>query len=250
MHHKFLKKFVGALGFKLIDKDIIKNNRMLSDNTCLNLNKVIENLFLSNQLKSIIQIGANDGNRFDHLNKFIKKYYPQVFFVEPIKTNFEDLKKNYINQKNLFFENSAISVNDQINTLYKVKESKLSLYNDHVIGITSFNKDHLIKHGIKTNHITKEHVQSISLTELLKKYSINNFDLLFIDTEGYDGEIIIDFLESSKIRPFIIFEYIHIKNKTFKKTLEMLNKEKFFYIKIEENIFCFPQEKKELQRLI
>ena len=31
--------------------------------------------------------------------------------------------------------------------LYKVKQSNLNLYDEHVLGITSFNKEHLIKHG-------------------------------------------------------------------------------------------------------
>ena len=41
-----------------------------------------------------------------------------------------------------------------------------------------------------------------------------------IDAEGYDGNIVIDFLSNSSLRPIIVFEYIHIKNKlfdTFKK---------------------------------
>ena len=47
---------------------------------------------------------------------------PKVILVEPIKSNFEELKINYDNvQDNIFFENSAISVENEINYLYKVK---------------------------------------------------------------------------------------------------------------------------------
>ncbi len=246
MYYKILKKFVGTLGFKLIDKNLVKNDRLLSDHSHLKVDKILENLFNSKNLNFIIQIGANDGERFDILNKFIKKYFPKVIFVEPIESNFENLKKNYQNQKDLFFENSAISVDNTLNKLFKVKETALDLYDDHVIGITSFDKNHLIKHGIKKKHIIDQRINSISINELLKKYSIKKFDLLFIDAEGYDGEIVIDFLKKSEIRPIIIFEYIHINKISFKKTLDILNDKKYYFFKIKENVFCIPYEKKKI----
>tara|TARA_B100002019_G_C21225866_1_gene577336 strand:- start:766 stop:1518 length:753 start_codon:yes stop_codon:yes gene_type:complete len=244
MYYKILKKIVGTLGFKLAEKNTVKNDRLISSNSYLKIDRILNYLFLSNKLKTIIQIGANDGMRFDVLNKYIKKYNPKVILVEPIKSNFLDLKKNYKNQKNLFFENSAISVDNKINKLFKVKNSKLGLYDEHIIGITSFEKNHLIKHGVKKNHIIEEIVNSISISELLKKYSIEDLDLLYIDTEGYDGEIILDFLNKSRLKPIIIFEYVHINHQVLKKTLNQLNNNKFYFFKIDENILCFPAEKK------
>ena len=44
-------------------------------------------------------LGANDGLRFDYINKYIKKYLPKTVLVEPVKDHFEDLKKNYKNDK-------------------------------------------------------------------------------------------------------------------------------------------------------
>ena len=41
-----------------------------------------------------------------------------------------------------------------------------------------------------------------------------------IDTEGYDGEIVIDFLSKMNLRPIIIFEYIHINHKHLKNLLK------------------------------
>ena len=243
MHYKFLKKIIGAIGFKLIPKNFIKNDRLLSKFSNLSLNKILENLFIGNEIKSIIQIGANDGRRFDDLNKFVKKYTPYVIFVEPIKSYFKELKKNYSNQKNLYFENCAVSVKNEINQLYSVKDSKLKFYDDHVVGITSFSKNHLIKHGIKKKDIIKVDVQSISVKDLIKKYSIKTLDLIMIDAEGYDGTIVIDLLDISLIRPIIIFEYIHIENSIFEKCLSLLNEKNYIFFKINENIICIPKEK-------
>ena len=55
-----------------------------------------------------------------------------------------------------------------------------------------------------------------------KKYSINNLDLLMIDAEGYDGDIAIDFLSNSSLRPIIVFEYLHIRNIVFEKLIDKL----------------------------
>ena len=95
-------------------------------------------------------------------------------------------------------------------------KKKLKFYDEHVKGITSFEINHLIKHGVSKSHIIKERVNSISISELINKYSVNKLDLLMVDTEGYDGEIVIDFLSNINLRPIIIFEYIHINHKILK----------------------------------
>ena len=145
MHYKFLKKIIGALGYKLIDKNLIKNERLISNCTHLTINKILTSLFNDKLVNSIVQIGSNDGIRFDNLNYFIKNHNPFAIFVEPILSNFKNLKKNYSDKENFIFENSAISVNNEIKELFKVKESNLHLYDEHVIGITSFNFNHLIE---------------------------------------------------------------------------------------------------------
>ena len=162
--------------------------------------------------------------------------------MEPIETNFKQLKRYHGVQDNLFFENSAISVNNEIQSLYKVKDIKLNLYDNHISGITSFDRNHLIKHGVKKNHIIQEKVNTLSINELLNKYSIKSFDFLLIDTEGYDAKIVFDFLSNSDIRPIIFFEYIHAKNEMLKKAMDILKTNDYYLYKIEENLACFPKK--------
>ena len=243
MRHKVLKKIVGLFGYKLISKKTVKNERFLGNFNYLNLPKILEYLFENKLINSIIQIGANDGNRFDDLNLLIKKYKIKSILVEPISENFEQLKKNYNNIKNIKFENSAISVNNEISYLYKVKPEYLDRYGEHIKGISSFKKQHLIDHGVKKFHIEKQKINSISIKELLNKYEIKNFDLLFLDAEGYDGTIVNDFLDNSLINPYIIFEFIHIDNKIFKKLIQKLNEKNYKLFSIYENIICIPEDK-------
>ena len=245
MHYKFFKKIIEAFGYKIIDKNLIKNERLLSQYSFLTLEKILENLFVNKEIQSIIQIGANDGERFDIINKFVKKYSPFTILIEPIKSNYESLKENYADQKNILYENLAISVDNEISELYKVKDEKINLYDEHIVGITSFNKNHLINNGVKKKYIVREKVNIIYIKDIILKHSINDLDLLFIDTEGYDAKIVKDFLINSKLRPFIIFEYIHSNHYFFSETINMLIENEYILFKISENVVCFPKSKKE-----
>lgn len=244
MKNKILKKFVSLFQYKLVSKRHIKNNRILEEVSFITIERILEYLIKKKIIASLIQIGANDGVRFDSLNLFIKKYQLKCLLVEPIKEHFDDLKNNYKNLENIIFENSSISVKDEISHLYKVNEKFINIYDDHVKGITSFNIDHLINHGVKKNHITRQKVNNLSIMELLLKHNVKDFDLLFIDAEGYDGKIVDDFLLKSSIRPYIIFEYIHIDHNIFKTVTEHLNKKKYIFFPINENLICIPSEKK------
>ena len=81
-----------------------------------------------------------------------------------------------------------------------------------------------------------------SILNLLGKYNISNLDLLFIDAEGYDGDILIDFLNNSKQEPIIIFEYVHIKNNILKNLINKIISRNYSYFDINENLICLPNK--------
>ena len=240
MYFKLLKKIVSIFGLKIISKNLVKVEREINNNNCLTLDKFLQNIFQKQIISGLIQIGANDGLRFDNINKYIKQYKTKSILVEPIKEYFDQLKKNYIDCENIFFENLAISVNDQINYLYKVKTNDLGKYDEHIKGISSFDFNHLIKHGVKRKHITKEKIESISIVKLFEKY---NFDinLLFIDAEGYDANIAIDLLQNSYFKPIIVIEYVHVPLSTIKNLNNLLTEKNYRYFRINENLICIPK---------
>ena len=141
------------------------------------------------------------------------------------------------------FENSAISVNNEISYLYTVDNIYLKNYDSHIPAINSFKKEHLINHGVKKNHIIKKKINTISIKELVKKYNAENIDLLYVDTEGYDGKIVYDFITNFSKKPIIIFEFVHIDSNFFEQLIIELNKKEFLYFSINENLVCFPKEK-------
>ena len=153
MKNKIIKKIIGLFGYKLVEKDYIKNMRAQSSNSALNIKNLLKNYCDQNKLKTLLQIGANDGERFDELNYFIKKYKIKSVLVEPINKYFNELKNNYLNYEFVKIENSAVSVNNEISYLFMVNDKNINKYDEHIKGINSFEIEHLIKHGVKKNHI-------------------------------------------------------------------------------------------------
>ena len=245
MKNKILKKILGLFGYKVIEKEVFKNERLISGKSYLTIDKLLKTLFEEKKINYLIQIGANDGERFDVLNYYIKKHQTKSVLFEPIKENFEKLKKNYENCSFVSFDNCAISVNNEITHLYKVSPKYIKNYNYHIPGITSFDKKHLLKHGVKSHHIISENVTSINMENLISKHNLKSFDLLFVDAEGYDGKIVIDFLTSTLIRPIIILEFIHIKNDVFKNLINNLEQKKYIFFSLDENLVCYPENDKK-----
>ena len=241
---KILKKFCGIFGYKLLPKNYIKNKNYLLNFSSLKLEKIIAYLAEKKIINSLVQIGANDGVSHDHLHNIIKKFQLKSLLLEPIKKYFLDLQNNYLNFDNVKIENSALSVNNEIIFLYMVNPEYSYKYGTISSGISSFYKKHLIQHGIKKKHIVQEKVNQISFDVLLQKYNFKSFDLLLIDTEGYDCQIVNDFfLKIKKIRPIIIFEWSHIKNSELEDTLYIIIKNNYSFFPIGDDVFCYPSEK-------
>ena len=247
MYKKILKKMSEALGYKLVNKDFIKNQRSLENYNLINIRLILKLIFNNNNIKSLIQIGANDGKRFDEISKFIKNNNDlKTVLVEPVKKYFDQLKENYKDCKNIKFENSAISKNNEINFLYCVKERFIENYQEHIKGINSHEIQHLLNHNVKKSHIEKIKVETLTFENLIKKYDLTEIDLLYIDVEGYDDKVVLDFLDNSQLRPILIFEYIHIKNTSLTILIKKLLNENYKILRVDENVVCYNENFKIL----
>jgi len=174
----------------------------------------------------IIQIGANNGK--DEVFDFISQNRFNIelaILVEPIPFIIDDLKDQYKELDNISIEN--IAINDDSNlkylTLYYIENSNYE--------VSSFNKEHVIKHKPKndTNEIKFLDIPCMTFNNIMEKYNLTDLDYLFIDTEGLDIHIIasIDF-QKYNIKN-IIFEQMHADGpfnigKNAKQTLNYLEK--------------------------
>lgn len=158
---------------------------------------------------SFIQIGANDGRRFDPIHEFAisQDYSFSGLAVEPVPRFYRALKTVYQSKPAIKPINAAIH-NDQAEaTLYVVGERYESQVPEWALGTASFNKAHVVKPEVPESFVEAIQVPCVSLEALMQSEGLDQIDLLQIDTEGYDAEIIrsIDF---TKVRPALIhFEH-------------------------------------------
>lgn len=179
------------------------DKKILSEKEFYNKCKEINNLFF-------LQIGANDGISVDPIHLFVKENNWPGILVEPGEEAYNALKINYSSQNNLIFENSAITNVDKPITLW--------------CGTTTphFTVDY--QKAIHMFDVTPKPVivNGITPVTLLKKYNIDDVDLLQIDAEGHDY-IILKAWPFEKTRPKIIrFEFVNLNN-TFLECLEFIN---------------------------
>jgi ABC-type Fe2+-enterobactin transport system substrate-binding protein len=88
---KFLKKIIGSIGYKLIDKKSAKTERLI-DNLSVKVENIILPLIDKKKINKIIQVGANDGKSDDFLFKCINKDLDAIL-IEPINDALFKIKK-------------------------------------------------------------------------------------------------------------------------------------------------------------
>lgn len=148
-----------------------------------------------------IQVGANDGRRGDPLYHLVKEYRWSGILIEPQRSVFEQLRKNYAGHENLVLLNAAIADENGKRELFKFSVSE----ERWATGLASFKKTHLQYHmdngyvqrnleridRVKVPEdlmscINTETVETITFNTLLNLYRPEKVDLLQIDAEGYD----------------------------------------------------------------
>lgn len=157
------------------------------------------------------QIGANDGVRFDGLYSIVTSRKCSGIVVEPLPDLYQRLQANYADYPNIVPVNVAIHQHERSLPLYRVRPAGIGRYESWATGIASFDREHLIRHGIEADDVIAQDVPCETLMSLLARTGMLDANLLQVDTEGYDAEIIrmIDF---ARFSPRII-KYEH-KNMT------------------------------------
>ena len=67
---KILKKTLGIFGFKLVDKNLIQNERIINSYSKIDINFFLQSIINFKKNLEIVQIGASDGITDDFLNKY------------------------------------------------------------------------------------------------------------------------------------------------------------------------------------
>ena len=142
----------------------------------------------------LVVIGAHFGVWLD---SEITKYKNQnILLVEPVPYNYNILKDNFKNSKNIHICTNAIYSKNKLDKFYYVNENSISKLGKHwASGIGSFSKDHILEHKTKRFKIEHEDIDEIEIKfitfdDLIENYSIQSIDRLQIDVEGAEFEIL------------------------------------------------------------
>jgi len=163
--------------------------------------------FTGKNEKIILDIGAHEG--FYTLK--IKENNPRVkvIAVEPNPLCFEILKKNITSNK----IKNVLLINKAIYKENKKISFEINEYNSAFGKIKKLKKDFGLKEKWKNMM-----VPAITLESLLKKYNINNVDILKIDAEGSEEAILESSINILKKIKKITIEY-HLNKDKIKKIL-------------------------------
>jgi FkbM family methyltransferase len=160
-----------------------------------------------------IQVGANDGQSGgDPLRPFVLAHPWRGILVEPQAEAIDLLRKNYAGlEDRLIFENVAIASHTSGISLYRGQgtfEDGRSVLNSTV---ASPNRAVVARQlGMKPEQMEAVLVPTVRLDHLIEKYSFEGFEILQIDTEGYDWQVL-QTIDLVNTQPLLIqFEHGHL----------------------------------------
>ena len=144
-----------------------------------------------------IQIGSNDGSSGDPIHALVRADPRwRGLFVEPVPYLFERLRRSYAGHDGLMFANVAINDGSTqpfywIDPQARKENPELpdwcdqlgSFREEHIRGVPEI-ADILLRYRRVTD------ITGWTFQELLDRHGITHFDLLHIDTEGYDWQVL------------------------------------------------------------
>lgn len=128
----------------------------------------------------LIQIGANDGASGDPVHELIASGELRGLLVEPQPEPFARLRETYAGVEGLAFENAAVTETEG-------PVEMLTATGRTTIG--SILPDRTILH-LHDGELRKVTVEGRPLASILARHAIDRFDVLQIDTEGFDYRVL------------------------------------------------------------
>lgn len=136
-----------------------------------------------------IQIGANDGQRYDPIAQHIRDRGWSGTLIEPRGLYFRALKQRYADHPRIRLVQAALAADRSERTLYYI-ESNESVLPDWVHGLATLERQRIENAcrelGLPPESIHGETVPCIRWKDLEPATRLDETDLLVLDAEGYD----------------------------------------------------------------
>jgi FkbM family methyltransferase len=178
-----------------------------------------------------LNIGANDGIAGNPLTEFILTRKWTGVMVEPVPHVFKRLKLAYGSCPRVKLINCAIGTQSGSQDFFFLRKNRVLPPGYDQIG--SFDRQQVLKECPHFGSEAESFIESQSvLVKTLAEVAPKNYDVLLVDTEGYDAKIAsqVDFKNPPKL---IIYEHIHVKNSE-NESLRALLQSHGYRLEIEE----------------
>jgi FkbM family methyltransferase len=186
-----------------------------------------------------VEIGANDGIQGDHIYNYVMQRGWKGVYVEPQKKVFTRLKDNFKGVDGLFFENIAITKQEEELTLYiPAGEDPGSTV------LASLSPDNAALTHFDKSQLTEETVQGKPFAYLVEKYMLKDKKcvVLMLDVEGFEQQILTS-IDFSDYKPqFILFEHKHMSYSLHGTLNEMLQHNGYkVYTERHDSLACLAE---------
>lgn len=162
-----------------------------------------------------IQVGANDGVRFDGLYQKITAIDASGIVIEPLPRYFKRLVANYEDYPGVRPLNVALHPTLDRVEIFHVDPTKVGSLPPWTHGIGSVDHDHHRRSGTPGACMTSTIVDAMPFTAVLDKFDVRRIDLLQIDTEGFDLAIL-EMVPFDRIKPRLIKFEVAVMDDTSK----------------------------------
>lgn len=170
-----------------------------------------------------VEVGAYDGKSWTNTG-FLADIGWQGIYIEPISVYLDECRKNHFNNK-VYFEQCAIGNKEEQKEIYVLD------------GLSTLDEDVNLAHIQIFNHESKQkqNIEIKRLDSILDRYNVKkNFDLLVVDTEGYEKEVFESFSLIEYNPKMIIVELCDI-HPGFNSFPEIQNNAKYVRDKIKSH---------------
>lgn len=201
----------------------------------------------SSQIKTVMQIGANDGIRNDPVRELVVNCGLDGIFVEPDPAAFSELKRSYSHLINrghrLSFVNAFCTEGEGTHEFYTLSPKiRSKLTRKRELALTrkaSTDRNRFVRHLASIgyhdaeNLVEPAHIKTVKWDDLFKEFGVP--DLLVLDTEGLDWRLMAD-LDLSQYTPKIIFfEHGNLTHSLSKEVKTMFEQHGYHYRQFQYN---------------
>jgi FkbM family methyltransferase len=178
-----------------------------------------------------LQVGAYDGVGDDDLREPIFRHHLRGVLVEPQPAAFARLERTYADQPQVTLLNAAIAEKQCTRTLFCPRHGDAS--------VASFDRRHLVRHGIRPDDIVGRAVRCHTVESALAVAGLGRVDLLQTDAEGYDYHILraVNYERLSPV--FVRFEFRHMTSRQVDEVIQLLASHDYRFLIEEKDIIAY-----------